>query len=32
MGVVFIAVAISRYLSSVRAARQRRLERQMRAA
>lgn len=32
MGVVFIAVALSRYLSSVRAARQRRLERQMRAA
>ena len=32
MGVVFIAVAISRYLSSMRAARQRRLERQMRAA
>lgn len=32
MGVVFIAVAFSRYLSSVRAARQRRLERQARAA
>lgn len=32
MGVVFIAVAFSRYLSSVRAARQRRLERQTRAA
>ena len=32
MGVVFIAVALSRYLSSVRAARQRRLERQARAA
>ena len=31
MGVVFIAVALSRYLSSVRAARQRRLERQARA-
>ena len=32
MGVVFIAVALSRYLSSMRAARQRRLERQIRAA
>ena len=32
MGVVFIAVALSRYLSSVRAARQRRMERQVHAA
>ena len=32
MGVVFIAVALSRYLSSVRAARQRRMEHQVHAA